>query len=253
MMKEKKEYEQILQQILSRYDLSRQGEIDRAYDSCVEYARNHLLEDPNCNAFLQLAAQRLETVPYHLDTIVLTTSMPETARLDVYVSDENEVVLSGNDEGFEYLMELVRRLRDTEGDDHFHLVPGETALTKRSWPTVVYREETSWFDQQEEEASEASPPEDRRDLSAKDVTAVQFWNSPPAHLKLASRKLYKARAVVEDDGRAESWEKVLEGGEASRFCSFDISNDVGRWVRVRLHLDDPDVQFFRRSDLVGLI
>lgn len=253
MHSESHEYEQILQQILSKYDLTRQGEIDRAYESCVDYARTYLLNDPNCNAFLQMAARKLETVPYHLDTIVLKTTVPDEARLDLYVSDENEIVLSGNDAGLDYLIELLQKLKDSETEDHFHLLPKETALTSRSWPMVVYHEETEWFEEQEREA-EAEETSALASLpKPQEISAIQFLDSPPKHLNLLPRKIYPARWDEKTKKPSTvTWEKGSPDEEGGHWAFFKVRNEEGRWLHLRLNLNDPEVVFFSSRDLEGL-
>jgi hypothetical protein len=219
-----------------------------------------LLNDPNCNAFLHLAAQKLETQAVHLDIIGLTTPLSAEARLDLYVSDENEVVLSGNREGLDYLVDLVNRLKEEQPSEHFHADPGEGPLTRRSWPFVVYREETSWFDAQDSLADEGIGLPDRGALNPAEVVAVQFLDWPPAHLGLSAQKLYKVSipSPTPVDPHPERlkrppWEKHWEGGEPSRFHEFSLVGDSGKSVQVRLHLDDPGVLYFQRSDLANLL
>jgi len=248
------EYEVLLNKILSSFDLDKTGEIDRAYEACVDYARQNLINDPNCNAFLHLASQRLETIPVHLDVIGLTTPLPADARLDIYVSDENEVVLSGNRTGLDYLADLLHRLTEAETSEHFHLDPGEEPLTKRSWPFVVYREEPAWFEEQDKLAEVAAMSPDRSSLDPSQVVVIQFMDYPPPALKLANQKLYKvAPPDAPQPGSKQIWDKHLEGAEEARYHTFLLTNDAGVPVRVRLHLDDPAVLYFQRSDLANLL
>jgi hypothetical protein len=248
------EYEVLLNKILSSFNLEKPGEIDRAYESCVDYARQNLVNDPNCNAFLHLASQRLETIPVHLDIIGLTTPLPPNAHLDLYVSDENEVVLSGDRVGLDYLADLLNKLTDADTSEHFHLDPGEAPLTRRSWPFVVYREEPGWFEEQDKLAAAAAMGPDRSTLDPTQVAVVQFMDYPPPTLKLATQKLYKVvLPTVSNPGSKHVWDKHLEGGEESRYHAFLLVNDSGVTVHVRLHLDDPAVLYFQRSDLANLL
>jgi len=248
------EYEKLLQNILASFNLEKPGEIDRAYEACVEYARTNLLNDPNCNAFLHLASQRLESMPVHLDTIGMTTPLPSEARLDLYVSDENEVVLSGNRYGLDYLGSLLDRLKDAEASEHFHLDPGDGPLTRRSWPFIVYREEGDWFEEQEKMAAAAAMGPDRSQLDPGQVVVVQFMDFPPPYLKLATQKLYKV-APPPPEGKAprQIWDKHYEGGTDKRYHDFLLVNDDSVPVHVRLHMDDPGVLYFQRSDLANLL
>lgn len=252
-------YERILKRILLRHDLNQPGGIDRAYEACVDYARQHLLKDPNCNAFLQLAAQRLETVPIHLDRISITTPIPLGAKIDLYVSDENEIILSGNEEGLEYLAELLKRLKDEESNDHLHLDPGEGSLTHRSWPLVVYKESSDWFEEQELASGVPEPHPERAALDPMTVVAVQFLDPTPLPLHLPPYRLLKARPLGKTPESGETlqgphgWEKPFEPGAPDRTALFALTTDDGREVKVNLHLDDPGVLYFRKTDLQDLI
>jgi len=248
------EYEILLDKILSSFDLEKSGEIDRAYEACVDYARQNLVNDPNCNAFLHLASQRLETIPVHLDVIALTTPLPPQAKLDIYVSDENEVVLSGDRTGLDYLADLLNRLTEAETQEHFHLDPGDGPLTRRSWPFVVYREEPAWFEEQDKLAAASALGPDRSSLDPSQVAVIQFMDFPPPALKLATQKLYKVATPTDAaPGSKQIWDKHIEGAEETRFHTFLLLNDAGTPVRVRLHLDDPAVLYFQRSDLANLL
>ncbi len=260
------EYEKLVKKILAPFDLSQTGQIDRAYEACVDYARQNLLNDPNCNAFLHLAAQKLETLPVHLDTIGLTTPASPDSRLDLYVSDENEVVLSANREGLDYLLELLNRLKDEQPSEHFHVDPGESPLTRRSWPFVVYREDSHWFDEQDSHAEDNAGMPDRSALDPERVVAVQFLDFTPPPLRLSGQKLYKVTAPTPVDPSTRpapsqpfrhspqpSWEKHLEGGAENRYHVFTLVNEVGKPIQARLHLDDPGVMYFERSDLANLL
>jgi hypothetical protein len=252
-------YERLLKRILSRHDLNSPGGIDRAYEACVDYARQNLLKDPNCNAFLQLAAQKLETVPIHLDRISITTPIPLGSRLDLYVSDENEIVLSCNEEGIEYLAELLKRLKDEESNDHLHLDPGEGPLTHRSWPLVVYKEGSDWFDEQELASGAPEPPPERAGLDPALVAAVQFLDPTPIPLHLTPHRLLKARLLGPAPSSGETlqgphgWEKPFDPGAQDRAFLFAVTTDDGREVKALLHLDDPGVLYFKRIDLQDLL
>ena len=50
---------EILDRILGGFDLSHDFGRKRAYEAAIDYARDHLVEDPHCDEFLAAAAKRL--------------------------------------------------------------------------------------------------------------------------------------------------------------------------------------------------
>ena len=80
---------------------------------------------------------------------------------------------------------------------------------------------------------------------------MQIVSDVPHDVTLTRDKIYK----VEEVGAPESgavWRKPYHGDE-DRYAAFMIYDDDDRDVYVILHLDDPDVNFFRESDFTSLL
>src|SRR6478752_1109612 len=85
-------YEQLLDQIISAFDLSHDFGRKRAYEAAIDYARENLIDDPHCNDFLGAAAKRLGFAAISFDTIENRVKVPKNAWLDVWISDEDDEV-----------------------------------------------------------------------------------------------------------------------------------------------------------------
>src|SRR5438552_13382058 len=98
---------QILDQIIGPFDLSHDFGRKRAYEAAIEYARQHLVEDPHCNDFLSAAAKQLGFAPITFDTLESRVKLPKDAWLDIWIPDEDdEVALTGTRHGIPYLIRL---------------------------------------------------------------------------------------------------------------------------------------------------
>ena len=114
MSKPAERYAQLLDQIIRPFDLTHDFGRKRAYEAAIEYARQHLVEDPHCNDFLKVAATRLGFAPITFDTLESRVKLAKNAWLDVWISDEDdEVAFTGTREGIQYMIDLLTQLRDT--------------------------------------------------------------------------------------------------------------------------------------------
>ncbi|HUJ15580.1 MAG TPA: hypothetical protein VL284_17470, partial [Thermoanaerobaculia bacterium] len=120
MSKPAERYAQLLDQIIRPFDLTHDFGRKRAYEAAIEYARQHLVEDPHCNDFLTAAASRLGFAAITFDTLESRVKLPKNAWLDVWISDEDdEMALTGTQEGIQYLIDLLSQLRDaTDPEQH---------------------------------------------------------------------------------------------------------------------------------------
>src|SRR5213075_2628144 len=140
-------YAQLLDQIIRPFDLTHDFGRKRAYEAAIEYARQHLVEDPHCNDFLKVAATHLGFAPITFDTLESRVKLPKNAWLDVWISDEDdEVALTGTREGIQYLIDLLSQLRDTtDAEQHIHLDRAVLPITENSANLVLFKEDETWF------------------------------------------------------------------------------------------------------------
>src|SRR2546430_14073404 len=90
MSKPVERHAQLLDQIIRPFDLSHDFGRKRAYEAAIEYAREHLIEDPHCKDFLETAAKRLGFAAVSFDTLESRVKLPKNAGLDVGVSVEDD-------------------------------------------------------------------------------------------------------------------------------------------------------------------
>ncbi len=245
-------YAQILDQIISRFDLSHDFGRKGAYEAALEYARQNLIEDPHCNEFLLAAAKRLGFAAVTRETLESRIKLPKEAWLDVWISDEDdEVALTGTREGIQYLIDLLTQLRDTsDPEQHIHLDRGALPMTENSANLVLFKEEETWFTGVAGEGMQEYP---QRDIEPKAIYAIQFIHYPPDDLPISAHKLYRVLKVEEAE-QSPSATSIKEFGEGSenRYYKFAFIADNDERFTYTFHLDDPAVNFFTHREILSL-
>jgi hypothetical protein len=246
-------YAQLLDQIIRPFDLTHDFGRKRAYEAAIEYARQHLVEDPHCNDFLKTAATRLGFAAVAFDTLESRVKLPKNAWLDVWISDvDDEVALTGTREGVQYLIDLLTQLRDTtDPEQHIHLDRSVTPMTENSANLVLFKEEESWFTGDGEEGLPDGFPE--RDIDPKAIYAIQFIHYPPDDLPISAHKLYRVlKAEVDDSAAAAVTVKEFGEGVESRYYRFTFVADNDEKFTYTFHLDDPAVNYFTHREILRL-
>lgn len=244
-------YAQLLDQIISPFDLTHDFGRKRAYEAAIEYARQNLVDDPHCNEFLNAAAKRLGFAPITFDTLESRVKLPKEAWLDVWISDEDdEVALTGTREGIQYLIDLLTQLRDAaDPEQHIHLDRAIMPMTESSANLVLFKEDETWFTGP---AAAGSPDEyPQREVDAKSIYAVQFIHYPPEDLPISAHKLYRVLRVEADTGHTTNVKEFSDGAE-NRYYRFTFVADNEEKFSYTFHLDDPAVNFFTHREILSL-
>jgi hypothetical protein len=251
MSKPAERYTQLLDQIIRPFDLTHDFGRKRAYEAAIEYARQHLVEDPHCNDFLKVAATRLGFAPITFDTLESRVKLPKNAWLDVWISDEDdEVALTGTREGIQYLIDLLSQLRDAgDPEQHIHLDRAILPMTENSANLVLFKEEETWFTGASTEGMAETYPE--REVDPKSIYAIQFIHYPPDDLPISAHKLYRVLKVEADDGYSSSIKEFGDGTE-NRYFKFTFIADNEEKFTYTFHLDDPAVNFFTHREILKL-
>ena len=251
MSKAAERYAQLLDQIIRPFDLTHDFGRKRAYEAAIEYARQHLVEDPHCNDFLKVAATRLGFAPITFDTLESRVKLPKNAWLDVWISDEDdEVALTGTKEGIQYLIDLLSQLRDAgDPEQHIHLDRAILPMTENSANLVLFKEEETWFTGASTDGMAEAYPE--REVDPKSIYAIQFIHYPPDDLPISAHKLYRVLKVEADDGYSSSIKEFGDGTE-NRYFKFTFVADNEEKFTYTFHLDDPAVNFFTHREILKL-
>ena len=251
MSKPAERYAQLLDQIIRPFDLTHDFGRKRAYEAAIEYARQHLVEDPHCNDFLNAAAKHLGFAAITFDTLESRVKLPKNAWLDVWISDEDdEVALTGTREGIQYLIDLLSQLRDAgDPEQHIHLDRAVLPMTENSASLVLFKEEETWFTGASAEALPEGFPE--REIDPKSIYAIQFIHYPPEDLPISAHRLYRVIKAEPDDGFSSTIKEFGDGGE-NRYYRFTFVADNDEKFTYSFHLDDPAVNYFTHREILKL-
>src|SRR5687767_440947 len=216
-------YAQLLDEIISPFDLSHDFGRKRAYEAAIDYARQNLIDDPHCNEFLHAAAKRLDFAAVSFDTLESRVKVPKNAWLDVWISDEDdEVAFTGTREGIQYLIDLLTQLRDaSDPEQHIHLDRGALPMTENSANLVLFKEDETWFTGVGAEGMQDYP---QREIDPKSIYAIQFIHYPPDDLPISAHKLYRVLKVEDENGQSTNI-KEFDGGADSRYMRFTFIAD----------------------------
>lgn len=250
MSKPAERHAQLLDQIIGPFDLSHDFGRKRAYEAAIEYARQHLTEDPSCNEFLLAAAKRLGFAAITRDALEGRVKLPKEAWLDLWISDEDdEVALTGTREGIQYLIDLLTQLRDaSDPEQHIHLDRGALPMTENSANLVLFKEDESWFTGVAGDAAQDYP---QREIDPKSIYAIQFIHYPPDDLPISAHRLYRVLKVEDDGGHSSNIKEFGEGTE-SRYYRFTFIADNDERFTYTFHLDDPAVNYFTHREILSL-
>ena len=250
MSKPAERHAQLLDQIIRPFDLSHDFGRKGAYEAAIEYARQHLIEDPHCNEFLLAAAKRLGFAAITREALEGRVKLPKEAWLDVWISDEDdEVALTGTREGIQYLIDLLTQLRDADDpEQHIHLDRGALPMTENSANLVLFKEDESWFTGVGAEGMQDYP---QREIDPKSIYAIQFIHYPPDDLPISAHRLYRVLKVEEDNGHSTNIKEFGDGTE-NRYYRFTFISDNDERFTYTFHLDDPAVNYFTHREILSL-
>src|SRR5688500_4363021 len=250
MSKPAETYGPILSQIALTFDLGHVFGRKRAYEAAIDYARQNLIDDTNCNDFLLAAAKRLGFAAITRDALEGRVKLPKEAWLDLWISDEDdEVALTGTREGIQYLIDLLTQLRDaSDPEQHIHLDRGALPMTENSANLVLFKEDESWFTGVAGDAAQEYP---QREIDPKSIYAIQFIHYPPDDLPISAHKLYRVLKVEEDTAGSTNVKEFGDGSDG-RYFRFTFVADNDEKFTYSFHLDDPAVNYFTHREILKL-
>jgi len=248
------EIERMISVILGRHDLSTPEGRDAAYEDCIEFAESELSHDIRCNTFLRRVAEMLEKEAVEYEIIREMVDMPDDAMLDFAYDERHGFVITGNASGISYLADLLHILAEAPSGEHIHLYNDEEPITPTSFNAVIYVDEDEWFRKLAEETGEKGENGEnlsRRNINPEDIFALQIVGDIPHDLTLTRDQLYRVDGIHNGEHEG-AWKKSFSR-DSDRYVTFRITDDHDEDLEITLHLDDPDINFFKKSDLAGLL
>ena len=246
---------QLMETVITGCDLSNEPGRKEAYERCIRYADEHLGHSLECNLFLAEAAERLGQARVMKEVVRSIVPRPEGARLHLSYQPECGPVLTGNVAGLKYLAELTATLAQAPLDgEHVHLEWNEEPFSGDTYGLILYRESDEWFEEAAEEwAGELEDDEEfaRSDLTAEMVFAIQFLGELPPGPALRANRVYLVHSVSKQCGD-DIFCKAIRENDA-RLWVFTVRDDRGESLSLALDLDDPELNFLTRTDLVQFL
>lgn len=140
------DYDRIINQMISEFDLKSGPEREKAFEKCIEYADQHLDCTWDYNPFLQKAADRLAQLPVRMDIARRMLEQSGDERLHISYSKQSGLELTGNACGLKYLSEVIKNLSQaTMNGEHAHFLCGQRPLYGDSRLLTIYLEDDDWF------------------------------------------------------------------------------------------------------------
>ncbi len=136
-----------IDELIAQYDLGTEEGPSAAEAACIRYAVENLHDRRSFNAFMEVVAEKLGTLPVRMNDFSGTIGdPPSSAKVHVRLSEENAAELTGNAEGLKYLARLMLELaREPIEHDHVHLDPDRPPMHGGAY-MVIYHEPDAWFD-----------------------------------------------------------------------------------------------------------
>jgi hypothetical protein len=245
----------LMETVITGCDLSNEQGRKEAYDRCVRYADEHLAQSLECNLFLAHAAERLGQTQVMKDVVHSLVPVPEGARLHLSYQPDYGPVLTGNSAGLKYLAELAGTLAQAPlAGEHVHLEWNEPPFNGDTYGLIIYREEEEWFEEAAEEFGEydedAEEPS-RSEIKAEDVFALQLLGEPSPGMSLRVNRVYPVLAMTKQCGEDVFSKAIRE--DDTRVWVFTVRDDEGEIFKLGLDLDDPDINFLTRADLIQFL
>jgi hypothetical protein len=259
---EEQRYQALLDDLLVGVDLADETACRQAYAACMDYASDNLVGDLSVNLFLMRAAERLGQIRAHFSIVESMVLLPDEARLHLAYTEQGGPSLTGNPAGLRYLSEMLSILASaTSPSEHVHFYENQPPLCGNSYRLTIYNESDDWFEKyavppddanltdEEQDEADALP---RREVEPSGIIAFGLFGEepPPPHLLLTARRLYRVSDFRPGaEGEGQGWIKDVDGGVRERYYVFSLCDDAGQPLELGLNLDDPEVEFFSRTEL----
>lgn len=244
------EYKNLIEKLISGFDLKSEIDRRRAYLKCIEYANENFDFSPDYNPFIAAAANVLGQKPVVVD--FLKKTVEETGDEKIYLTfiEDTGPEMTCNRTGFIYLSKLLYQMSQAKaGGEHIHLSYGEPPLCGDSFPINIYFENEEWFEKNVETDNNDDGAEETevRDINPEEIVAFLIINDVPPPLLMSKAKIYRVLSV-DKYGEQKVWNKSIREDKERMFI-FTFKRDDGEEQELALDLDDDSVIFFTRAEL----
>jgi len=244
-------YDKIIENLSSEFDLNSDTGRKKAYEKCIEYAESNLDNTADYNLFLDVAGDKLGQDPVRKDMARRLVKQSGDEKLYLTCSKEAGPELTGNASGLSYLSDVIKNLSEAKmNGEHSHFYYREQPLQGNSYPLTIYFEDDDWFEKYSRDDTtndeNALMKNKFRDIDAKKIEAFLLCGEVPVELMMTPSKIYKVSAC-ERYKKQDVWVKKIRE-ETNRTFVFEFERD-GELGDLALDLDDETVIFLMKDDL----
>jgi len=249
------DYDKIIKQLISEFELDSEIGRKKAYQKCIEYADLNLDDTSDYNPFVTRASERLVQENIHKDIARRTVEESGDEKLHLTYSKKSGPVLTGNASGLSYLSRIIKNLSEAiMNSEHSHLYYGEPPLYGSSYPLTIYLEGDDWFrkiDQDDKKKKGNRKTEYKhRDIDIDKIVAFLVSDRVPPDFMMTPNKIYKISSCEKYKDQDVWIKKIRE--TTDRLFIFKFTRDDDEIEEIALDLDDEKVLFFAKDDLTQL-
>lgn len=243
-------YEEIIEELISEYELNSEFLTRRAYRKCFEYAKQKFEDPAAFNAFMEMVAMRLGQVPIRKDIVRPIVQSGGEERLHLGYESERGPLLSANQSGLIYLVKVLQELAETnQPGEHVHFDNGQPPLHGKSFPLTISYQSDEWFingaKTQNSMAQEYPIPQ--RDINPARIKALVILQPLPPTFPMSRNKLYRVLSWKKLEGE-KCWQKKIRE-LTERMYVFRFISDDNQQEEMAFDLDDSQVLFLTDSEL----
>lgn len=250
------DYDKIIEQLISEFELDSKIGRKKAYQKCIEYADLNLDDTSDYNPFVTRASEMLGQEKIHRDIARRTVEESGDEKLHLTYSKETGPVLTGNASGLSYLSRVIKNLSEAKiNSEHSHFYYGEPPLYGNSYPLIVYLEDDDWFvkhaQDDKKEGRNGTTKYKCRDIDVDKIVAFLVCGRVPPDFMMTQNKIYKVSSCEKYKDQ-DVWVKEIRGA-TDRVFTFKFRRDDDEIEEIALDLDDKTVLFFTKDDLTQLV
>jgi hypothetical protein len=247
-------FEDIINEIVSGFNLESDLEKRKAYMKCVEYAELNLHLD-EYNMFIFEAAKKLGQMRIITDYIKSDIQLEGDEKINIDYDENSGFIISGNKEGLVYLSRVMRNLANSKMEgSHVHLYNDEPPIVGSSYSAVIYIESEEWFEKQITGVNQEELVKDidTRNIDVNEIVGLIILEEVPPPLLMSKGKIYKVLSYRKYKDEDKVWKKIIRD-EKHRMYVFSIKRDDGEINELALDLDDLNLLFITKDEIRNIV